>query len=226
MREASKTRAVRGPDFAARYFSGSVLDIGAGDDPVVAHAIPFDKAHGDANRADDYFPAASLDCVHSSHCLEHMADPPGALARWWSLVKPGGHLIVVVPDEDFYEQGRFPSLFNPEHTATFRLTPQTTWSPRSFNLQSLVGALPGADVVSVERQTAGYVVQRSLVRIRFGRRAVDLANRARPGRLNPAIEGSLVDRAYVHACRAMGLPIDQTRGNALAQIQAIARKKS
>jgi SAM-dependent methyltransferase len=225
MREASKTRAVRGPEFASRYFGGSVLDIGAGDDPVVPHARPFDKADGDANLVDGFFPAASFDCVHSSHCLEHMADPPAALARWWSLVKPGGHLIVVVPDEDLYEQGYFPSVFNPEHTATFRATAATSWSPRSFDLESLVRALPAADVIAVERQMAGYIRQRPLLPVRHGRRTIDVMNRARPGRRRPAIEGSLLDRVFLRACRIVNVPIDQTRGAALAQIQAIVRKK-
>jgi SAM-dependent methyltransferase len=224
MREASKTSAVRGAELAPRYFAGRVLDIGAGDDPVVPHATPFDREHGDANRADAWFPAASFDCVHSSHCLEHMTDPPDALARWWSLVAPGGHLIVVVPDEDLYEQGYWPSLFNPEHTATFRVGAGPTWSPRSFQLEALARALPGGQVVAIERHARGYVHQRPLLRVAVPRRIVDLANRARPGRRRPEREGSSIDRAFVRACRMMNVPIDQTRGGALAQIQVIVRK--
>ena len=34
-----------------------------------------------------------------------MRDVPGALAQWWSLVRPEGHLIMAVPHEDLYEQG-------------------------------------------------------------------------------------------------------------------------
>jgi SAM-dependent methyltransferase len=226
MREASKTATVRGPGFAARYFAGSVLDIGAGDDPVAPHAQAFDKQHGDANRADEYFPKNSFDCVHSSHCLEHMQAPLDALSRWWSLVKPGGHLIVCVPDEDLYEQGYWPSLFNPEHTATFRVTPESRWSRRSFHVGHIVSALPGAHLVSLERHDHGYVHQNPVVALSVPRRAIYLANAARPGRQNPALEGSLVDRLYVRACRAMNIPIDQTRGSALAQIQAIVQKRA
>ena len=49
MDEAAKTNRARGPDFVARYFSGRVLDIGCGDDPVTPNAVPFDKPQGDAN---------------------------------------------------------------------------------------------------------------------------------------------------------------------------------
>src|SRR4051794_20067410 len=109
MYEASKTREIRGEDFTRIYFSGSVLDIGCGPDLVVPHAKPFDFEHGDANRILDFLAPESFDCVHSSHCLEHMREPPVALAQWWALVRPSGYLIIVVPDEDLYEQGVWPS---------------------------------------------------------------------------------------------------------------------
>ena len=50
-----------------------------------------------------------------------MRDVPQALEQWWQLVKPGGAMVIVVPDEDLYEQGAWPSLFNRDHSATFRL---------------------------------------------------------------------------------------------------------
>jgi len=90
MRESTKTNQYRSADFFARYFSGSVLDIGCGDDPVVPHARPFDVEHGNAERILDFLPPESFDTVNSSHCLEHMCDVPRALADWWSLVRPGG----------------------------------------------------------------------------------------------------------------------------------------
>jgi len=41
-----------------------------------------------------------------------MRDLQYALREWFQLVKPGDHLIVIVPDEDLYKQGYFPSRFN------------------------------------------------------------------------------------------------------------------
>ena len=121
MNEASKTRAIRNSDFYSRYMNDSVIDIGCGPDLVVPHATPFDQEDGDANEILDYLKPESFSCVHSSHCLEHMRNPQKSIADWWTLVKPGGYLITVVPDEELYEQGHWPSLFNADHKSTFRL---------------------------------------------------------------------------------------------------------
>lgn len=102
--ETSKTRLVRSEDFDKEYLQGKVLDIGAGEDRVCAHAEGFDTEDGDANRILDFQERESYDTVYSSHCLEHMFDPPQALQQWWELIKPGGYLVLVVPDENLYEQ--------------------------------------------------------------------------------------------------------------------------
>lgn len=225
MREASKTNRVRGREFLERYFRGRVLDIGAGDDLVVPWAEPFDKGHGDAQEILRYREPGSYDCVHSSHCLEHMEDVPRALEEWWALVKPGGYLIVVVPDEDLYEQGIWPSVFNSDHKATFRLGKRESWSPVSYDLGELVRALPGAEVVSAEVQDDGY--DHSLrvhgvsgwgLRLLYLHRR--LGHRLRDRGVAAPRLLSLLGRAF----HLFGMPLDQTTGDALAQIQVVARK--
>ena len=121
VRETSKTNRHRSPEFFDVYLSGRVIDIGCGDDLVVSWAEPFDKTEGDASAILSFRPPETYDCVHSSHCLEHMENVPNALGQWWKLVKPGGHIIIVVPDEDLYEQGNFPSLFNQDHKVNLPL---------------------------------------------------------------------------------------------------------
>ena len=103
------------------WFSGSVLDIGCGPDKIVPHARGFDLRDGDANKIDECI-ADRFDMVFSSHCLEHMHHPADAIQRWWRLVAEGGRMIVIVPDEDLYEQGVYPSRFNGDHKATFTLS--------------------------------------------------------------------------------------------------------
>ena len=41
---------------------------------------------------------AAYDFVLSSHCLEHTANPLAALREWRRTVRPGGHLVLLLPD--------------------------------------------------------------------------------------------------------------------------------
>lgn len=224
MKEAQKTSLLRGPGFVDKYLSGKVIDIGAGKDLVCAWAEPFDLEHGDANAISGYRPQAAYDAVHSSHCLEHMRDPPAALLDWWSLLKPGGYLVLVVPEEDLYEQGIWPSKFNRDHKATFRLGRETTWSKVSFDIRELVLALPGCELISAEIQDAGY--DHSL-RLRPGQRVARMPRGLKLlrsiGRRVPVIGPQLKLAIENHAVR-YGVPVDQTGRDALAQIQVVARK--
>lgn len=227
--EATKTSQIRGENFAERYLSGRVIDIGAGEDLVVPHAEPFDKEHGDSNYIDQHLEPESFDCVHSSHCLEHMDDPEDAIARWWRLVKPGGYLIVIVPDEDLYEQGVWPSRFNPEHKATFSLDKsEKSWSPCSFDLRSLVEGLPGADIISAEVQDQHY--DHSMLRLGpENEEAVYLRFKLIELR-KQLIDRDLMSMPLLEELNRFffqhGVTVDQTLGLALAQIQVIAQKLS
>jgi SAM-dependent methyltransferase len=147
--ESAKSNMRRKDDpLFQRVFCGRGIDIGAGQDniarenlfPRITECETFDLDHGNAQEIARYKSPESYDFVYSSHCLEHLHNPAEALRQWFSLVKPSGHLIVVVPDEDLYEQGVFPSRFNSDHKWTFTLfKPKcSSWSPRSANLISLI----------------------------------------------------------------------------------------
>jgi SAM-dependent methyltransferase len=159
MQEASKAMVRRNFDarFATRWLVGVGIDIGAGNDqigvfspmlPLMTGLRAWDLPDGDAmlmdGVADD-----SFDFVHSSHCLEHLQDPYVALENWIRICKPGGHLVIMVPDEDLYEQGVFPSTFNDDHKWTFTVAKGESWSPRSVNLTDLLSRF--ADKVAVQK---------------------------------------------------------------------------
>ena len=224
MKEASKTNRVRDEAFLAKYFAGSVLDIGSGPDPVVPHAQPFDREHGDANEISRFLAGAQFDCVHSSHCLEHMDNPRHTIAQWWSLVRPGGHLVVIVPDEELYEQGFWPSQFNVEHKATFRLEGAPR-SPVSHDFRALLAALPGAEIVDIRRQDEGYDHALRWNGPPAVGRALLWVDKYRRRRLRRHPTGA-VTGAWTTLSRWLHTPIDQTRLDALAQIQAIVRKST
>ena len=153
------------PNFARRYFKGQGIDIGGKPDPLSLYAHLFPLITGlrvwDIEDGDAQFmagvPDASFDFVHSSHCLEHLPDPAQALRHWLRIIRPGGYVIVTVPDEDMYEQGQFPSTFNPDHKVSFTPWKPASWAPCSINLLQLLQELgPTARPEKIERLDATY----------------------------------------------------------------------
>jgi len=211
--EASKTMALY-PKLLTSFLQGRILDIGAGSDPVTKNSEVFDKAQGDAQEVLLHFPKESFDTVFSSHCLEHMVDPLDAINSWYSLVKPEGHLIVIVPDEDFYEQGHFPSIFNLDHKATFTIAKSKSWSPKSVNCLDLCRAL-GGEIMYLAQQFDNYQIRKKshkklgMLRFRVTRQALRIK----------------IVRGVATKLRLV--PIDQTSqtDSTLAQICFIVRKK-
>jgi SAM-dependent methyltransferase len=161
MKECSKSipRRLRDVRYATRYLVGDGVDIGGKPDPLalyrelfprIASLRTWDIEDGDAQlmqgAADE-----SFDFVFSSHCLEHLRDPEEGLGNWFRVLKPGGHLVVTVPDEDLYEQGVWPSTHNREHKASFTIAKARSWCPASRNVLDMVRGLgPAADVRKIE----------------------------------------------------------------------------
>jgi SAM-dependent methyltransferase len=160
MDESSKTKKLWG-EFELFTLKGKGIDIGCGADPVQPEVQRFDVEHGDANEISK-FVHEEFDYVYASHCLEHMRDPRHAVLEWWKLVRQDGYLFFIVPDEDLYEQGVFPSRFNSDHKATFTISKRTSWSPVSINVLDLARSLPGGQIVSLVLQDHGY--DRSLLK--------------------------------------------------------------
>jgi SAM-dependent methyltransferase len=167
VKECSKSipRRLGQPNFINKYFVGHGLDVGGKPDPLGLYAELFTRVEGvrtwDLEDGDAQFLHGvqddAFDFVHSSHCLEHLENPREALQHWLRVTRPGGHVVVIVPDEDLYEQGQWPSTFNRDHKWTFTMCKTRSWSPRSINVLSLVTELgPAADVAKVERLDATY----------------------------------------------------------------------
>jgi len=167
MKECSKSipRRLANSNFINHYFCGHGLDIGGKPDPLALYAELFcrvksiktwDREDGDAqflqSVADETY-----DFVHSSHCLEHLVDPKAGLHTWLRVVKPGGYLIITVPDEDLYEQGIFPSTFNKDHKWTFTIHKAQSWSKKSINILDLIRDLnAAAELVCLRNYSATY----------------------------------------------------------------------
>lgn len=151
--------------FATRYFRGNGIDVGGGIDslalyreffPLARNIFVYDQEHGDAQHLDNIVDD-SFDFLYSSHCLEHMRDAAEALENWLRVVKPGGHLVINVPDEDLYEQNQWPSRFNSDHKISFTIAKETSWSPVSINLLDLLSPLRDrAEILSLQLMDQGY----------------------------------------------------------------------
>lgn len=137
--------------FHNRYFVGHGIDVGGKPDPLGQYAGMFarmlsartwDMEDGDAQYLEGV-PDDQYDFFHASHCLEHMVDVEVALTNWLRIVRPGGFLVITVPDEDLYEQGSWPSTFNGDHKWTFTILKASSWSPRSINVLDLLRNFAG-----------------------------------------------------------------------------------
>lgn len=98
----------------SRFCLGDGVDVGFGGDPIVPNAIcmdleqPYAKykrhpqhLHGSADNL-HWFASASLDWLYSSHVLEDFVDTGKVLDEWIRVVRPGGHIVLFLPDEPTY----------------------------------------------------------------------------------------------------------------------------
>lgn len=103
-----------------QYCSGNVIDIGSQGWPVVDSAIQIELPPGDyatytsgkvldgpAWRGDGRnlpFKDNTVDTLYSSHLLEDFNPWNPVLKEWIRVLKPGGHLIILVPDEALWNR--------------------------------------------------------------------------------------------------------------------------
>ena len=162
----SLSRRMGDSRFGATYLRGNCLDVGGGKDslaiyqhffPLLKNVFRYDVEYGDGQYLEN-IPDNEFDCLYSSHCLEHLESATVALTNWLRVVKPGGFLVITIPDEDLYEQGFWPSRFAGEHhKATFTIQKKESWSPVSTNVLSLLAGLNGqVRIHKVELIDSGY----------------------------------------------------------------------
>lgn len=139
MSEAAKVRDL--PQ-VMKYITGDILDVACGGDKIIPDAIGFDGRylpgvdiignHDDlwvkvrGTRKDNHF-IDVFDTIFSSHFLEHCPDQYTTITTWLTMLKPGGHLILYLPDGDHYD-----NKANPEHMTDMKYEPFMFWFRRAF----------------------------------------------------------------------------------------------
>ena len=136
--------------FFDKYYSGDlVLDIGykgsgnPDNKTVVPHAVGIDVDYPGYDGTKLPFADRSVDCVSSSHCLEHVWFLESTIRDWYRVLKIGGFIVCIVPHQFLYEKRkRLPSVYNPDHKHFF--TParllevfEQALEPNSFRVRHL-----------------------------------------------------------------------------------------
>lgn len=134
------------------YCTGNGIDAGFGGDPISLSAICIDRAPNDPMRAviDDpapthligdvkslhWFADGVLDYVFSSHCLEDFKDTQTVMQEWLRVLKPGGYLVLYLPDQAAYEA----------HCLKHGTLPNQAHIHSDFSLQFMIKTLLAAGI--------------------------------------------------------------------------------
>ena len=134
--------------FWTAFASGrTVLDIGyrggtPGALPVLPHAVGVELGDEGYNGLQLPYGTETVDTVHSSHVLEHVADDVATLREWFRVLKIGGFLITFVPHAFLYERRLSvpPSRWSPEHlrsytSATLLAAVERALPPNSYRVR-------------------------------------------------------------------------------------------
>lgn len=155
MNETSKMNRVRKERGYDEFFIGNGIDIGCGPDilssdifPGIESVLAYDTPQGNANTCSN-LADNSFGFVYSSHCLEHMDDPKISLSNWLRICKPGGHVIVAVPHEVYYEKLQWPSRYNHDHKWSFRME-MISPLPNSIWVQQFLSEFAEAEILLCE----------------------------------------------------------------------------
>lgn len=149
--ETSKYR-----DICAPYCQANGVDIGAGGDPIVPHAISVDlpspytsvggsPIHWRGDGLNLPFKDGTLGFVYSSHLLEDFLDWRPALTEWSRVLEVGGHLVIILPDKTRWhaalKRGQPPNLAHKHEGTPGELT---TYAP-ALRLKPIMDAFAKPD---------------------------------------------------------------------------------
>ena len=150
MGETSKARARREREgWFEKYAPANKpgIDIACGHDPLNDSFQRWDKEFGDGDATIlAGVPPNTFYTVYASHVLEHLTNARQAIARWYEVLQPGGHLIILVPHRDLYEQRTELPSFNPDHLSFW--LPDQEEPPDTKSLKKeVLETIPEAQIV-------------------------------------------------------------------------------
>lgn len=153
MSETAKFRALLAP-----FCVGRGAEIGPGGDPIVPEAIRVDleRPYARVGEAEPHlrgtgarlpcFADGELDYLYSSHVLEDFFDTEGVLREWLRVVRPGGHVVLNLPDQALYLRLTPPAIRNENHC-------RPEFGPRY--VRGVIERIGGCEVVLLEDPPPG-----------------------------------------------------------------------
>lgn len=111
----SESQVTKALEITKKYINEKMngVDVGSGGSPIFINAISMDchnghfselvQLRGDARNL-HWFKNSVMDYVFSSHCFEDFLEEekPNVLKEWVRIIRPGGFLILLLPDEQKY----------------------------------------------------------------------------------------------------------------------------
>jgi hypothetical protein len=146
-------------------FKGEGLHIGPGSDPLLKHHYPLCSNITLCNIAEPNINNDNIkntlnnkkfDFVYATSLAVYEDEPFDVINHWLQFVQSRGHLVLTVPDEDLYEQGNFPSIFNNTHKKTFSIYKKESWSGRHYNFLDLIQKLNNVSCRKIELIDSNY----------------------------------------------------------------------
>lgn len=160
MKEALKAYMRRkGDTFWNNVFVGNGFCVGGEDNLLKKEWYPQIKTITEGSGKWYYdlqmFKAGSFDFVNLGECLEHDTSVLTAALAWLSLVKPGGHLVITVPDFNLYEAGKWPSIFNVDHKWSFSIGGKKEHE-QHINVVEFLSKMPGIQIRRINLADSNY----------------------------------------------------------------------
>ena len=130
MKEVTKATSRRLNDPVWRkIFAGQGLDVHIEEDTLkqddwhgITSLCHFGPSSGDYNYLSTYYQKNQFDFIHASQVLHCARNPRECIKDWVKSVKPGGYVVISVPDFYIYEHGNWPSKYNSDHKSSWSIT--------------------------------------------------------------------------------------------------------
>ena len=146
-------------------FKGNGLHISPGHDPLkklhypLCENIEFVDSQDtkiETDKLTEQLKNKQFDFVYATNLAVYEDEPLAVVNHWLNFVASKGHLIFTVSDEDLYEQGNFPSIFNNSHKKTFSIYKQLSWSGRHYNILDIIQKINNATCRKIELVDSNY----------------------------------------------------------------------